>query len=273
MVVTVVDSAPRSDEAKILADRYGSEYQSSSARGLSRARNIGARAAQSDIVAFLDDDMVPHVRWLESLLKEFADDDVVAVTGPILPIELSGSPWTDITLALTKVPWGPHGFRINKSDPDWFVRANFGGVGDGNFAIRRNAFHRISGFEERLGRGTVINTSEEHYAYFMLLSIGNTIAYAPDGIVFHSSHQNTAEYRRKLIGETVAYSIFLMWRHPSKALQIACYFVGGLMGRRRPWRLWSSQRVNPRNFYVLSLGLLQGLRSILKSLFESHRKN
>src|SRR4051794_37439243 len=61
--VVVVDSAPVSSDARSVADRYGAHYTVSPLKGLSRARNIGACAVRADIVAYLDDDMVPHPYW------------------------------------------------------------------------------------------------------------------------------------------------------------------------------------------------------------------
>jgi len=87
--VVVVDSAPNSSEAKSVAARYGARYYLSPLKGASRARNIGTRATDADIIAYLDDDMVPHASWLISLIAEFADRDVRAATGPVLALELA----------------------------------------------------------------------------------------------------------------------------------------------------------------------------------------
>jgi glycosyltransferase involved in cell wall biosynthesis len=105
--VTVVGSAPSSNVAKILAARYNVDYCVSSAKGLSRARNIGTRASHSEIVAYLDDDMVPHAGWLQALIDGFTGESVKAVTGPILPLEASNSNKVEIGVMLERVPWGP----------------------------------------------------------------------------------------------------------------------------------------------------------------------
>src|ERR1700730_5102848 len=70
----VVDSAPTSDAAMAIAYRYNADYVISSLGGLSRARNVGTHRAHSDIVAYLDDDMVPCANWLRSLVDEFVDE-------------------------------------------------------------------------------------------------------------------------------------------------------------------------------------------------------
>src|SRR6266568_3880429 len=85
--VVVVDSAPESSETKSVAARYGAEYVLSPLKGLSRARNIGARVTTTGIIAYLDDDMIPHSGWLRSLVEGFSDKHVAAVTGPMLELK------------------------------------------------------------------------------------------------------------------------------------------------------------------------------------------
>src|SRR5262249_22419649 len=98
--VVVVDSAPNSSDAKLLAHSYGAQYELSPTKGLSRARNVGTRATNANIVVYLDDDMVPHRRWLASLVAEFTQNDLVAATGPVLPLEFSDGSDVDLQLAL-----------------------------------------------------------------------------------------------------------------------------------------------------------------------------
>src|SRR5690348_7167484 len=71
--IVVVDSAPKTSEAQSIANRYDVQYILSPLKGLSRARNIGTAANEADIIAYLDDDMVPHQDWLYSLVAEFSD--------------------------------------------------------------------------------------------------------------------------------------------------------------------------------------------------------
>ena len=269
--VMVVDSAPISSEAKILAAHHNVRYEISQVRGLSRARNVGTHVASSAIVAYLDEDMVPHAGWLRSLVKEFTDENVMVVTGPVLPLELSGSSEAELRLALKTSPWGPQRFQIDRFCPHWFERANFGGIGDGNFALRRNVVGQSPGFDERLGRGAAICSSEEHYAFFTLLKMGFLIAYAPEAIVFHPSPTITGGYRRQLIAEAIAYGAFLAWRHPSYSWRIGKYFAGGLFGQRRSWRDWSGQRAVSPFFHETASGILCGLSDFLRFLIGTMR--
>lgn len=264
--VVVVDSAPKSSEAKLITARYGAKYEISALNGLSRARNIGTRATQARIIAYLDDDMIPHTGWLRSLLEEFSDKDVVAATGPVLALEFADSNEADLRSQLDLVPWGPRRFQIDRSSPQWFVRANFGGIGDGNFALRRNGFDQIRSFDERLGRGAVIDSSEEHYAYFRLVECGFKIVYAPQAIVFHPSPLITDESLRKQMAETAAYTAFLAFNHPLKSLRIIKFSLEGIFRARRWWRTSSGRRFTSLSISDRLLSGLSGLSAFLRSI-------
>ena len=234
--VVVVDSAPTSCETKLIADRYGTEYKLSPIKGLSRARNIGACASHAHIIAYLDDDMLPHPHWLSSLIEPFADSDVMAVTGPVLALELVDASGADLRSAVELAPWGPAPFEIDRSSPQWFERTNFGGVGVGNFALRREAFDQIQGFDERLGRGATIDGGEDNYAFFRLVERGFKIAYAPQAIVFHPSSPKNRDVLRKQIADAVAFAAFLAWNHPLQSGRIVKFLIEGVFQARRWWR-------------------------------------
>jgi len=241
--VIVVDSAPHSSEAKSMVARYGVEYVVSPFKGLSRARNIGTRATHEDIIAYLDDDMVPHPRWLTSLIAEFADKDVMAATGPVLPLEFTDGTDIDLQLAVELAPWGMYRFQIDRSEHQWFERTNFGGIGDGNFALRRSAFDKIGGFDERLGRGATIDISEEHFAFFKIVECGFKAAYTPQAIVFHPSSPMNRDVLRKRIGDAVAFAAFLIWNRPLQSWRVAKYLVEGIFRIRRWWHPSSKSEV------------------------------
>ena len=53
--------------------------------GLHNARHAGARAAQSEILVFVDDDIVANQGWLQEIVSAFGDPDVHMVGGRNLP--------------------------------------------------------------------------------------------------------------------------------------------------------------------------------------------
>jgi GT2 family glycosyltransferase len=266
--VVVADSAPTSNDTKLVAARYSADYVLSPVKGASRARNLGTRATHTDIIAYLDDDMEPHPDWLGRLLEEFADENTMAVTGPVLTLELAGACDNKLRLAMEQAPWGPHRFYIDQSSPQWFERTNFGGVGDGNFAVRRAAFDRLGGLDERLGRGTVINSCEEHYVYFRLVELGYKIAYAPHAIVFHPNSPMTQDALRNQLAEAAAYAAFVAWRHPSQSWRVGKYLAEGSLRFGRWWRLPTENQVSSLSVADKVVSGLSGLSIFFRSLRE-----
>lgn len=54
-------------------------------RGLSRARNLGWLSSKSDIVCFIDDDLIVSSPWLENIRDTFLlDDNIGGVSGPTI---------------------------------------------------------------------------------------------------------------------------------------------------------------------------------------------
>lgn len=60
-------------------------------RGPAAARNTGARAATTDLVAFVDSDCTPRPGWLDVLVPHFDDDRVAAVAPRVVPGAAGGA--------------------------------------------------------------------------------------------------------------------------------------------------------------------------------------
>lgn len=55
-------------------------------QGIALARNTGILHSGSEIVAFLDDDSIAEKRWLENILRNYYDERIVGVGGPIIEL-------------------------------------------------------------------------------------------------------------------------------------------------------------------------------------------
>jgi hypothetical protein len=168
-------------------------------------------------------------------LSEFADEQLALVTGPVLSIEFVNGSDIDLLLALKLSSVGSHRFQIDRFSRHWVERTNFGGVGDGNFALRRSAFDKMGGFEERLGRGAMIDSGEEHYAFFRLVESGLKILHTPSAVVFHPDSASSKVVMEKNVSDTVAYTAFVLWNHPSQGWRIAKFLLEGSVGVQRWW--------------------------------------
>ena len=108
--------------------------------GLPGARNAGAAAASSEIVAFIDDDAVADRNWLAALVAPYADPHVLGVGGQVVPI------WQ------TRRPnWFPAEF-------DWVVGCSYHGMpaertrvrnfSGASVSLRRRPLVESGGFDE-----------------------------------------------------------------------------------------------------------------------------
>jgi GT2 family glycosyltransferase len=114
--------------------------------GASRARNAGLTEARSEIVAFVDDDVIVEPGWLPALCRPFRDPDVTCVVGRIeLEPERARPGW------LTPDLEGWYG-AVDLGDEDRELPSGTWGYG-GNFAVRRAAALRVGGFDVRIGPG------------------------------------------------------------------------------------------------------------------------
>src|SRR5262245_13787927 len=207
--VLVVDNAPSDDRTRLVAARRGAEYVLEPVQGLSRARNCGAHASSSEIVAYLDDDSLPEPGWLDHLAIEFRDPDVMAVTGRIVavddPVE---SDW--LRAWWQGLDCGAERRAVDRSEPAWFELANFGGIGDGgNMAFRGRAFDIWPGFHERLGRGALVSGGEEHHAFFSLIARGYRVVYTPSARVRHPYPTTLDAYRERALRDRCASSGYM----------------------------------------------------------------
>ena len=86
--VIVVDNGSRDERTRAVAMAAAATYLREDRLGLDVARNVGARHARGDVVAYTDDDVILHERWLERLVGSFDDANIQCVTGLVLPAEL-----------------------------------------------------------------------------------------------------------------------------------------------------------------------------------------
>jgi GT2 family glycosyltransferase len=127
------------DSLRVVVERRG---------GLSRARNAGAQAAQGRFLAYIDDDAIAEKSWLAEIISAFERDASVACIGGRIALELPA-----------RLPWWYHNSMAGfwsafapKEDALREVRRYEDLPYGANLGVRRSAWARIGGFDERLGR-------------------------------------------------------------------------------------------------------------------------
>ncbi len=191
--VIVVDNASKGPETREVALAAGVRYVREDRPGLDIARNTGLLAARSDFVAYTDDDTELHPRWLERLVDAFDTDEVLAVTGLVLPAELDTeaqwifeSRW-GFGRGFTRTDFGPEFYRAKRSYgcPAWEIGAG------ANMAFRRAVVDEVGLFDERLDVGAAGCSGDSEY-WYRILAAGRTCRYEPSAVVFHH-HRETME--------------------------------------------------------------------------------
>ncbi|MBI1250880.1 MAG: glycosyltransferase [Alphaproteobacteria bacterium] len=197
--VIVVDNASRTAETREVARAAGAVYVREDRPGLDYARNAGARAAQTEFIAYTDDDTELHPHWLKRLIAGFIRDDIMAVTGLVLPAALDAeAQW------IFERHWGfGRGYKPILFDQTYYAKHRKRGVpaweiGAGaNMAFRRSVFERIGGFDPRLDVGAAGCSGDSEY-WHRILSAGYACRYEPSAVVFHHHRTEMAALGKQL---------------------------------------------------------------------------
>jgi len=213
--VVVVDNAPATDAVERLVEPLADgparfRYHAEPRPGLSWARNAGTAAADSDIIAFLDDDDEPDQHWLAGIATGFARGGVIGcVAGLILPARLD--------TAAEELFEQQGGHRLGRGfEPETFTRSGpqsplfpLPPFGTGaNMAFRRETLTRIGGFDVALGAGTRTFAGEDTLAFTLALLSGCDIAYEPSALMWHHHRPDMDGLGRQLRGYSVGLTAF-----------------------------------------------------------------
>ena len=245
--VIVVDNASRDDRTRKVAEAAGAIYVREDRPGLDIARNSGIRRATAPVVAFTDDDVHLHPRWLERLVLALEDNGAMAVTGLVLPAELETE-----AQQIFETYWSfGQGYEPQTFGSDFFAADGSTGsevwkIGAGaNMAFRREVFQTAGLFDERLDVGAAGCSGDSEY-WHRVLSTGGTCFYEPTAVAFHY-------HRREIDG--LASQIYHYMRGHAAALMVQyerthnrgnLWRAFNLMPRYYAKRLWQRYRYGER---------------------------
>ena len=211
--IIVVDNASRDGRTRKVALEAGADYVREDRPGLDFARNTGAARATTDIVAYTDDDVLLHPRWLEHMVAAFDEASIGAVTGLVLPGELDTqaqrhfeSFWS-FGQGYDRIDYRADAFAAisaRRVFPAWQVGAG------ASMAFRRAMFQQVGYFDERLDVGQAGCSGDSEY-WYRLLAAGIDCRYEPAAIAFHF-------HRREMAG--LSYQIYSYMRGHAAALMV-----------------------------------------------------
>jgi O-antigen biosynthesis protein len=249
-------------------------------QGLSYARNAGITASNGKIIISTDDDVAMPADWMEKLVAPFARDDVMVVTGNVLPMELETP-----AQGLFETYGGlGRGFERREVDASWFESFGRRAVPTWTLGSTANAAFRATIFsdpgigllDEALGAGTPTGCSEDTYLFYKVLRTGHTLVYEPSAYVWHNHRRDMKSFQRQIYSYSKGHAAYhlttliqdhdlraifrLGWELPRWHLRritesllrkrnypfslIMTELVGNLVG---PFALWKSRRRIKRN--------------------------
>ena len=180
--------------------------------GASASRNIGIRQANGELIALVDDDVQLFPDWAEEMVKTYADDSIIGVTGPAFPR------WEDESMS-----WFPDEFSWLWGGTQW---GNWGdeireirNVGGMNCSFRREGFEKAGGYLTSLKTlqegGWFQPTGEEvEFSLRVKKVTGKRIVFNPKVRVYHRVYKE--RFRTRVIAKRAFRMGYL--RHMAKSI-------------------------------------------------------
>jgi glycosyltransferase involved in cell wall biosynthesis len=209
--VIVVDNGSTDEATARIASRHGARYVREDRPGLDRARNRGIEDARLGIVAFIDDDVQVDRAWLAGLGGAFADPDVDAVTGLVLPLELEtpAQGYFEIYGDGMSKGFRPRVFRASELTTHQCIAVQQVGVG-ANMAVRKHVLLELGGFDPALGVGTPAAGGDDLDLFHRLLATGRTIRYEPLALAWHQHRRDVESLTIQHYNNGRSFGVYLL---------------------------------------------------------------
>lgn len=187
--------------------------------GLSRAYNAGIRHTSGNLLAFTDDDCVAPNTWLDTIAGCFAKQPDVAL--------LYGQVWLPPELVATGTPGGTIPTLYIAERERLSLHAGFKVFGMGaNFAARRSMCDRVGGFDEILGGGGPLKSSQDFDFAYRIYRAGGTILLEPGVVVYHYGFRSNADWPATLRAYGIGDGAFYF-----KHVRAGDLYAAGLLAR------------------------------------------
>jgi glycosyltransferase involved in cell wall biosynthesis len=150
-------------------------------RGLSRAYNTGIKATRAPLIAFTDDDCIAPWDWLQQIEEAFnANPKVQLLYGQVLvPLDVVARGMTQGVIPAWTIP------KRRVLDRRRFTVTGMGA----NFAARRSLFDVVGAFDEVLGGGGPLESSQDFDFVYRVFRCGHATLLEPDVKVYHYGYR------------------------------------------------------------------------------------
>lgn len=246
--------------APMLASHPNLRYIHTTRVGLSAAYNTAIAHTTGEIIAFTDDDCVAPNDWLSQVERSFAQHpDAALLYGQVMmPSTLKDAPGVVPVLGIAATR------RISRRD-------GFKIYGMGaNFAARRRLFTTIGGFDEVLGGGGPLRSSQDFDLQYRVYRAGLVTLLSPNVKVDHYGLRSAADWPKTLFAYGVGDGGFYM-----KHVRCGDWFAASLFLRRVAFDLpiiLMKAALGRRNNVPYTRGFLDGIRGSFRfGINRGHR--
>jgi len=213
--IIVADNNPASGLTEPVVRQFpGVTYLAEPRPGVTFARNAAALHAKGDVIVCTDDDVTYMDGWLDNLIAPYADPEVMAVTGLVLPFELEHEAqyWFEVYGSLTR------NYERTRYDRSFYEPApgvpmvptwNIGVTANASFRAEIFADPAIGPFDDEL------RIAEDPYMLYRLVKADRVVIYEPKAVVQHRHRTTLAGLARQLHN----------YGRSSTGMQLRTYFV------------------------------------------------
>ncbi len=180
--VIVVNDGSTDMTPKIVSE-YGFRMISTENRGLSNARNTGLKAANGEIVAYIDDDAYPDQHWLTYIAATFLNKEYAGVGGPNLPPPGISTISNCIALA----PGNPTHVLLSDEEAEHIPGCNM--------AYRKDQLESIGGFDDQFR-----TAGDDVDLCWRLQQQNLSLGFSPAAIVWHYPRQTIRAFWNQQMG-------------------------------------------------------------------------
>jgi glycosyltransferase involved in cell wall biosynthesis len=216
--VLVIDNGSKTDATERLCREMESvlgarlRFASIPVAGKSRAANEGFKLSRGEIIAFLDDDILPRKDWLAVISREFsADASLGGLTGRV---ELRDP--GDLQIAVR------HNEERAKVIAPMDAVSLFIGC---NFAVRRALIEKNGLYDPLFGPGSKISSAEDLDFCYRAWKAGEVMIYEPSLFVLHahgrrSEKDRAAITRSYVVGKGAFFAKYILAGDPQIAKEM-----------------------------------------------------
>lgn len=208
----VVVNGPSTDHSEDVLRRWKGriKHLRCDIANLSVSRNVGIAAASGEIVAFLDDDAVPHPHWLRHLAKAFADPAIGGAGG--FTVDNTGQRWQVRKTVCDR--FGNAHFPPDTFDErvlNWSGTPLYPSLLGTNSSFRMEALQAIGGFDH-----TFAYLLDETDVCLRLVDAGWGVVYEPAALIFHqfaASHIRSSTRKARTLYPSVVSKTYFINHH------------------------------------------------------------